>query len=218
MSGILKIGITKRTPEEILSEANASDIWRPPTPYKIVIAKKVHNPFEKEKTLHTLMEQYPENLDNLQPSTGFFRITPEEVIKYFNLMEEVSQTQENIKEDVEDVEDVEEDVEESCSNLTQFSKISNVKQRRNRNMGDYFTDGQLIRHKIGRTDEKIRIGSYDSFKNVIICEGKFYKSISTFALTHHRIYNPNRKSVNGWAECDYQVDEKWISTYTLPKT
>jgi hypothetical protein len=246
MPGILKIGITKRTPEEILSEANAanaanaSNIWKLPTSYNIVIAKKVRNPFEKEKTLHTLMEQYPENLDSLQPSTGFFRITPEKVIKYFNLMDEVLPTPEDVKENVkekedvkEDVkedieEDVEEDVEEdieddscvnkggSCSNLTQFSKNSNVKERRN--MGDCFTDGQLIKHKIGKTDTKIRIGIYDYFNNRIICEGKFYKSISSFALTHHRIYNPNRKSVNGWAECYYKVDEKWISTYTLPKT
>jgi hypothetical protein len=226
MPGIIKIGITKRTPEEILSEANAantSDIWRPPTPYKIVIAKKVRNPFEKEKTLHTLMEQYPENLDNLQPSTGFFRITPEEVIKYFNLMEEVLQTPEYVKEDIK--EDIKYDVENdnnvnkggSCSNFTQFSQISNVKERRN--MGDCFTDGQRIRHKIGKTDKKIKIGSYDYLKDGIICEeGKFYKSISSFVLTHHRIYNPNRKSVNGWVECDYEVDGEWISTQNLPKT
>lgn len=228
MPGILKIGITKRTPEEILSEANAgnaSDIWKLPTSYNIVIAKKVRNPFEKEKTLHTLMEQYPENLDNQQPSTGFFRITPEQVIKYFNLMDEVLPTPENVKEDVKDdvKDDVKEDVKDdscvnkgvSCSNLTQFSENLNVKERRN--MRDCFTHGQLIKHKIGKTDTKIRIGIYDYLENGIICEGKFYKSISNFALTHHHIYNPGRKSVNGWAECYYKVDEKWISTYTIPK-
>lgn len=237
MPDILKIGITKRTPEAILSEANAanaSDIWKPPTPYKIVIAKKVHNPFQKEKTLHTLIEQYPENLDNTHTPSGFFRITPEEVIKYFNLMEEVLSSPEDIKCDLEDVKDVvkdniedvvKDDIEddsyinkgESCSNLTQFSKTTNVNVKERRNMGDYFTHGQLIRHKIGKTDTKIRIGTYDYFKNGIICDGRFYKSISNFALIHHRIYKPDRKSTNGWAECDYEVDGKWISTHTLPK-
>lgn len=225
MPDILKIGITKRTPEAILSEANAanaSDIWKPPTPYKIVIAKKVHNPFQKEKTLHTLIEQYPENLDNIHAPSGFFRITPEEVIKYFNLMEEVLSTPEVVKDDLEIVKDDLEDDSyinkgESCSNLTQFSKTSNVNVKERRNMGDCFTHGQLIRHKIGKTDTKIRIGSYDYFKNGIICDGRFYKSISNFALVHHRIYKPDRKATNGWAECDYEVDGKWISTYTLPK-
>jgi hypothetical protein len=147
------------------------------------------------------MEQYPENFDNQQPSTGFFRITPEEVIKYFNLMEEVSQTPEYVKKDIKD-------------NVENYNNVN--KRGSCRNIGDCFIDGQRIRHKIGK---KIKIASYDSFKNGIICEeGKFYKSISSFALTHHRIYNPNRKSVNGWVDCDYEVDGEWISTQNLPKT
>ena len=35
MPGILKVGMTERTPETRLNEANASDTWRPPTPYII---------------------------------------------------------------------------------------------------------------------------------------------------------------------------------------
>ena len=48
MPGILKVGMTERIPEARLSEANASDTWRPPTPYKIEFAKKVSNPSQKE--------------------------------------------------------------------------------------------------------------------------------------------------------------------------
>ena len=48
MPGILKIGMTERTPEIRLNEANRSDTWRPPTLYKIEFAKKVLNPKQKE--------------------------------------------------------------------------------------------------------------------------------------------------------------------------
>ena len=80
MPGILKVGMTERTPEARLSEANASDTWRPPTPYKIEFAKKVSNPSQKEKTLHTLLEQYT---DRIHPRREFFRVSQKEVLKFF---------------------------------------------------------------------------------------------------------------------------------------
>ena len=49
MPGILKVGMTERTPEARLKEANASDTWRPPMPYKIEFEKKVYNSSQKEK-------------------------------------------------------------------------------------------------------------------------------------------------------------------------
>ena len=84
MPGILKVGMTERTPEARLSEANASDTWRPPTPYKIEFAKKVSNPSQKEKTLHTLLEQYT---DRIHPRREFFRVSQKEVLKFFDLMD-----------------------------------------------------------------------------------------------------------------------------------
>ena len=41
MPGIIKVGVTERTPELRLMEANSSDTWRPPTPYIIEFAKKL---------------------------------------------------------------------------------------------------------------------------------------------------------------------------------
>ena len=84
MPGILKVGMTERIPEARLSEANASDTWRPPTPYKIEFAKKVSNPSQKENTLHTLLEKYT---DRIHPRREFFRVSPEEVLKFFDLMD-----------------------------------------------------------------------------------------------------------------------------------
>ena len=214
MPGILKIGITKRTPETILKEANASDIWRDPKSlYKIEFAKKVNNPFHKEKTLYSLLKHYPENQDSMQPPTGFFNISPEEVIKYFDLMDGEMLTEPSAQPLIIPPQVNEKDVSAlsvmkgvSCS-----VSASNVKGRRN--MADCFTEGQLIRHKIGNS--KIRIGSYDSSRNKIIY-GSEQLSLNKFAVNHYKNEKPDRNSnVNAWKECECEIDGKWISTYSL---
>lgn len=86
MPGILTVGMTERKPGARLSEANACDTWRPPTPYKIEFAKKVSNPFQKEKTLHTLLEQYA---DRIHPRREFFRVSQEQVLKFFDLIQDL---------------------------------------------------------------------------------------------------------------------------------
>ena len=48
MPGIMKIGMTMRTPEERLKEANKHDTFKPPTLYQIDFAKEVLNPKTKE--------------------------------------------------------------------------------------------------------------------------------------------------------------------------
>lgn len=83
MSGILKVGMTERTPEIILNEANSSDTWRPPTQYKLEFAKKVLNPKQKETTLHNLFSQYTERIN---PKNEFFRVSIEEVKAFFDLI------------------------------------------------------------------------------------------------------------------------------------
>jgi hypothetical protein len=84
MIGILKIGMTERTPEIRLSEANSSDTWKPPTPYKIEFAKKVINPKQKEIIIHNILTQYTERIN---PKREFFRVSPEKVKVFFDLMD-----------------------------------------------------------------------------------------------------------------------------------
>jgi hypothetical protein len=98
MPGILKIGMTERTPDKRLSEANASDTWRPPTPYKIEFAKKVSDPLKKEKTLHRLLEQYTDCINRYRK---FFRVSTEEVYEFFNLMDGVMWNETQVDEDSE---------------------------------------------------------------------------------------------------------------------
>jgi hypothetical protein len=82
MPGILKIGITERTPEERLVEANASDTWRPPTPYLLEFSKKVTNPRQRETTIHTFL-----NDQRIHPRREFFRTELDKVRLLFNLMD-----------------------------------------------------------------------------------------------------------------------------------
>ena len=192
MPGILKVGMTERTPELRLNEANNSGTWTLPS-YKIVIAKKVLNPKQKELTLHILLSQYTQRI---HPKREFFRVSQEEVKTFFDLIDGELWV-ETLEKEEEEYEEYEED-----------------EKKKSRNMANCFTNGQRIRHTIGIN--KTWIGIYDASKNEIICDTKSYKSLSGFASTHYSIERPDRgNSANGWAECDYEVNGKWISTYTL---
>lgn len=84
MPGLLKIGMTERTPEERLKDANSPDTWRPPTPYVIEFAKMVTQPKQKEATLHKLLEQFT---DRVHPRREFFRLPIDDVRTFFDLMD-----------------------------------------------------------------------------------------------------------------------------------
>ena len=84
MAGILKVGMTHRTPNDRLKEANDSDTWRPPTPYCLEFAKKVVGSKEKEKILHQLLEKYTHRV---HPRREFFRTSKEEIRVFFDLID-----------------------------------------------------------------------------------------------------------------------------------
>jgi hypothetical protein len=202
MPGILKVGMTERTPEARLGEANASDTWRPPTPYKIECAKKVSGASEKEKTLHTLLEQYT---DRIHPRREFFRVSKEEVRKFLDLMDGEMWTETQ-------VDDNEYDDKESSESVL---GTNSSKMRGCRDMNKCFTNGQRIRHVIGIT--KNWTGIYDSLKKGIVYDGVTYTSLSAFSRQHYRIDRTDRCcESNGWKECECELDGKWVSTYALP--
>lgn len=208
MPGILKIGMTERTPEIRLNDANSSDTWRPPTPYKIEFAKKVFNPKQKEATLHTLLSQYTKRIN---PKREFFTVSPEEVKTFFDLIDGdlwVKQSEEEEEEGEEEEEEEEED-----KNVI-ISKLPIVKCR---DTSKCFTNGQRIRHTIGVN--KTWIGIYDSSKNGIMYNGKIYQGrspLNQFAKSHYETERNDRVSnVNAWSECECEVNGKWISTFNL---
>ena len=216
MQGILKVGMTKRTPQSRLSEANSSDTWRPPTPYKIEFAKKVSNSSQKEKTLHILLDQYT---DRIHPRREFFRVSPEEVLKFFDLMdgEMFVETREEENEEQDENEDENEEQEEqeeiSIESPQRVNRTGSVKGCRD--MAKTFTNGQRIRHTIGIN--KTWIGRYDYSINKIVYDGKTL-TLNRFAVSHFESERPNRvkPNVNAWKDCECEVDGKWISTYSLP--
>jgi len=81
MPGLLKVGITERTPEERAKELSTTGV---PTPFVIEFAKRVKNPAQKEATLHALLEKYAERTNARRE---FFRTTPEIVKQFFDLMD-----------------------------------------------------------------------------------------------------------------------------------
>lgn len=195
MPGIHKIGITERNPKLRLNEANSADTWKPPTPYEIVLAKRVLNPKQKEVTLHNLLSQFTERVNRKRE---FFRVSQEVVKTFFELIDgdvwvetpeippkEINPPKENVK--------------------------------GSRTMYRCFADGQLIRHRIGN---KTWIGYYCSCENVIVvdyttCKTSTYKTLSGFAEAHYSIDKPERVSANGWKECECEVNGEWISTFNL---
>jgi hypothetical protein len=83
MPGLIKIGMTERTPEERLAEANLPDTFKPPLPYVIEIQKKVNNCKETEKKIHALLSD-----KRVNPHREFFKITIEELKVIFNAIED----------------------------------------------------------------------------------------------------------------------------------
>jgi hypothetical protein len=84
MPGIMKVGLTMRTPEERLKEANKSDTFKPPTQYIIEFAKYVTSPMLKERILHDLLTRYTERIN---PQREFFRVSSSEVKRFFDLID-----------------------------------------------------------------------------------------------------------------------------------
>ena len=85
LPGIVKVGITEKTPELLLNEANTSDTWPLPTPYKLEFVKQLLSTTTgKENVLHSLLEDYTERII---PHGKLFRISPEKVLKFFDIMD-----------------------------------------------------------------------------------------------------------------------------------
>jgi hypothetical protein len=201
MPNILKVGMTERDPEIRLNEANGCDTWRPPTPYKLVIAKKVINPKHKEYTLHKILTKYAERVN---PKREFFRISIEDIKPLFDLIDGDLWV-ENVNND-----------NDKNNNSDESLVALDGSSRGCRDMLKCFIDGQRIRHISLVGNKTTWIGIYNSSNNSIIYDDKIYESMSKFANTHY--YDDGfrfNRSANGWKECEYEVNDKWISTYNI---
>jgi hypothetical protein len=136
-AGIVKIGMTTRYIEERLQEANHCGTWGPPTPYVIEFAKKVNNPKEKEKVLHSLLEKYSERVNT---NREFFKISVIDARLFFDLIDgeywdkdTIIKEDEKVKEEVKERESVtNENIVLSYSLIDNINKILNVDSSSNR--------------------------------------------------------------------------------------
>jgi hypothetical protein len=188
MPGLVKIGeihTEGRTPDDRARELYTTGIGMP---FNIEFAKKVKNPAKAESRIHAFLSD-----KRLSSSREFFKTTAEFVRKLFDLIDGVWWVKPEVDED------------SSCE--------GNVS--RGNPMSAYFTDGLPIRHVVGSDSNKTRIGIYNSTTDRIIHDGVSYTSLSDFAIKHHRVYNVDRKSAGGWAECDCQVNGEWVKALSL---
>lgn len=78
---LVKIGMTTRTVEERMEEANSNSTWMP-YPHKVEFAKKVQDANHREKTLHRIFHAYRVN-----PNREWFRLPVDTVRLHFELMD-----------------------------------------------------------------------------------------------------------------------------------
>jgi uncharacterized C2H2 Zn-finger protein len=57
MKDVYKIGMTCRNVKDRLDDANKSSTWKPPEPYQLLVSKYVKYPKQKEKLIHTALNE-----------------------------------------------------------------------------------------------------------------------------------------------------------------
>ena len=105
--------------------------------------------------------------------------------------------------------------ENNDENNDENSDENNDENRNTKIPENCFENKQRIRHKCKHTND-YWIGEYDKGLNVIHHNTIQYTSLSGFAGGHYKIARIDRgHSANGWDECEYEVNGKWISTSTI---
>ena len=190
MPEIFKIGIADQI-SELCNSFNNSDVWKPPTPYKIEFAKNVLYPIQKITLLYKLLSRYSTQINN----SDYFKVSLEEVNTFFDLI---------------DGDYWHKDIDEK-----EEGPILNEIKQGCRDISKCFVDKQHIRHVINVNN--IWVGVYDALTNKINHDTNSYKSLSGFAENHYKVYkNGVYRSANGWSECECEIDGNWISTFNIP--
>jgi hypothetical protein len=84
MPGMLKIGMTWRTPVIHLKETSQLDTWKPPNKYQLEFAKHVKYPYKKEKLIHKILERHYKRINT---DREFFQTSVDEVKDIFELID-----------------------------------------------------------------------------------------------------------------------------------
>jgi hypothetical protein len=180
MPGILKVGMTTRTPEDRAKELFKTGL---PTPFKVEFAKLVSEPKKKETTLHLLLEQYTERVNHKRE---FFRVSPEIVNTFFDLMDGEMWVDTRKVEEVEEEEGEEEEEEEE--------EEGEEKCRRQYVSKDIFQDQAMLRQFLRGTEFR---GQYDATTDNFITD----KGVSYPSLRKWSIANSNVVELKSYPDC-----------------
>lgn len=185
MPGILKIGISD-SPELLLAEANSP--FSSYSPYSGNMWRPP-SPYVNEISVKVCNPEKIIELLKYNYKNDFYTISLDKVKAF-----------------ISDSSDVEISSDE-CDEAQCETKLFNVEKCYDMSA---FTDKQLIRH---RTNKSVWVGSYNLEHNIIIYEDEIFYSLTAFATKHHILDKTNKKNIDGWQECEYQIDNKWwIST------
>lgn len=81
MPGLYKVGYTMNKPTERMLQLYSTGV---PLPFELEFAKLVKDPYDKEQTLHKLLERYEERIN---PKREFFRLDKSHLKLFFDLMD-----------------------------------------------------------------------------------------------------------------------------------
>lgn len=81
LPGMVKIGMTTSSPHQRAKQLSNTSV---PTPFKVEFAKYVHFPFEKEQTLHCILQTMNKRIHK---NREHFRLTVQETLPYFELID-----------------------------------------------------------------------------------------------------------------------------------
>jgi hypothetical protein len=221
MPGICKIGMTTRTAERRLREANVCGTWRPPTPYKCEIAEEVSDDVVKvERTVHKKLEEMGLRVSMKRE---FFKADIELVKRIICEAKSVE-------------EDPVEDNSSKCKTIMK-ERVAEVSAKCKTRMKEkavevgkkgednkywfekYLEDGCEIRHTIGET--KIWYGIYSKRTgHVRAANGHTYPSIDNFCKEHMKVEVPYRRvyQIHNWNLFEVKKgDGEWGSVTKINK-
>ena len=177
-----------------------------PEPFTIVFARKVANPYEKEKLMHALLSD-----KRYSTRREFFVETDERVKMLFSLCEGVWWTRPAEIEEVETVEPPTETVEPPAETLEVQPQTRRAWSRPA--LHELLSDGERVYHTGSCPNE--RVGTYSRANNAIMWGGSPH-TLNQFMKKHYIDERPDRTSAgNAWTECKVRMGSAMVSMHSL---
>lgn len=186
--GIVKVTCDVRSPTCQLQEAIT---WGGIVDVELRFAKLI--PVSKLDIFLSILNRY-ERVGN--PVAGWFKVTVDEIKPLFDLIEGIYWSPEPI-----------------ASPVSVYPMSNSEVLMGCRSEALCFYNGQKIRIQYNGSMWE---GSWNSSGKKIVCGGKDYPSLNTFANAFHKSIK-GLSRVSAWNACQCEVDGKWVSTYNLPR-